>query len=436
MARCIGLDLGSTSIKAAVLNLESGQVEHVVSQPFPAPATPGPGHFEIDVSDVANRSRELLTELVHQTPDCDRVLTCGQMGGLALVDARGQPHSPYRSWRDQRTLNRHPSGGSYFDVLQQRLTDYDVTVIGRELRSGSTISLLSWLVETGQKPVDDLFPVTLVDAVIAQLCQCPPVTEPTQALGLLDLTRRERHLPLFEAAGVPGIARSRIAGIDDIVGVCRLGGANLRFHPGVGDQQAALMGVDLQEDELSVNCSTGSQVSRIARTFQPGDYQIRPYFGGRLINTVAQLPAGRSLNVLVDLLTELARAEGVELKRVWQTIAERSAEEPPEELDVDLAFYSSPLGDHGHVSRITTENLSVGAVFRAAFSDMADNYLACAQRVSADRPWRQAVLSGGLTNKLAVLRGMIASRLQTPIRESHEAEETMMGLLKLARGSG
>jgi len=434
MTRCLGLDIGSTSIKAAVLNLDSGKVERIVSRPFPAPASPRPGCFEIDVEDVAERSRQLILQLLEQAPDCDRLLTCGQMGGLVLVDRHGRSQSPYYSWRDQRVLESHPSGGSYLEVLRRRLSEADLTTIGHEFRAGSTITLLSWLVESGQRPADDLFPVTLVDAVVSRLCECPPVTEPTEALGLLELASLQWHLPLFEAAGVPRQARSRIGTLEDVVGVFRSGSSTVRCHPAVGDQQAALVGVGLQDDELSVNCSTGSQVSRIAPRFEPGEYQIRPYFNGRLINTLTHLPAGRSLNVIVDLFTELARAEGVQLMKVWETIATSAAEAPSEELDVDLAFFSGPMGDHGHIRRITTENLNVGSVFRAAFRNMADNYRIYADRVSAGRPWTRAVISGGLTNKLTTLREMIAAKLETPIRESQETEEVFLGLLHLARG--
>lgn len=434
MPRCLGLDIGSTSLKAAVLNLDSGKVERIVSRPFPPPSSPRPGWFEIDVENVAALCRDLIIELLATAPDCDRMLTCGQMGGLVLVDRNGRSRSPYYSWRDQRVLERHPAGGSYLDVLRERLSDSDLTAIGREFRAGSTITLLSWLVETQQRPADNLFPVTLVDAVVARLCETSPVTEPTEALGLLELASLDWHRPLFEAAGVPHITRSPIATVHDVVGVFRSSASEVRCHPAVGDQQAALVGVGLQEDELSVNCSTGSQVSRIATRFEPGEYQIRPYFNGRLINTLTHLPAGRSLNVLVDLFTELARAEGVELTKVWETIASRSSRTPPEELDVDLAFFSGPMGDHGHVRGITTENLNVGSVFRAAFQNMADNYRQCADRVSAGRPWSQAVISGGLTNKLTLLREMIAVKLESPIRESQETEEVFLGLLRLARG--
>ncbi len=436
MSRCIGLDLGSSSIKAAVLNLESGQVEQLASEPFPAPSAPHSGWFEIDVADVVSRVRRIVSTLVRQSPGCDRLFTCGQMGGVALVDNRGRPHSPYYSWRDQRSLAPHPEGGTYFDMIRRRLADRDYDAIGRELRVGSTATLLAWLAETGARPASGLYPVTLVDAVLANLCESPPATEATQALGLLDLHSRGWHGAVFEAAGASHLSRPRLASVAETVGVWRADGVELRCHPGVGDQQAAMAGVGVGDEELSVNCSTGSQVSRIAMAIVPGDYQIRPYFEGRVINTLAHLPAGRSLNVLVDLLTELARAEGVSLERVWETIARESAVPPAEELEVDLAFFAGPMGDHGHIGNITTENLTVGALFRGAFRNMAENYRRCADRVSAGRPWERAVLSGGLTNKLGVLRELIARRLGTPIRESEETEETLMGLLKLAVGAG
>ena len=74
--------------------------------------------------------------------------------------------------------------------------------------------------------------------------------------------------------------------------------------------------------ELSLNISTGSQVSLLTETPLPGNYQTRPYFAGRFLNTITHLPAGRSLNALVELLGELALAEGHVLRDPWSTISE------------------------------------------------------------------------------------------------------------------
>ncbi|MFO1007170.1 MAG: hypothetical protein U0929_14505 [Planctomycetaceae bacterium] len=54
--------------------------------------------------------------------------------------------------------------------------------------------------------------------------------------------------------------------------------------------------------------STGSQVSCVTRKFVPGPYQSRYFFGGHYLEHESRiLPAGRSLNALVDLLTEMQR---------------------------------------------------------------------------------------------------------------------------------
>ena len=94
------------------------------------------------------------------------------------------------------------------------------------------------------------------------------------------------------------------------VGELALPGRRIPCYPALGDQQCALYGIDLQEDELSLNVSTGSQVSRITRQLDLGPYQSRRYVDDLYLNTITHLPAGRSLNVLVDLLTELSKADG------------------------------------------------------------------------------------------------------------------------------
>ncbi len=103
------------------------------------------------------------------------------------------------------------------------------------------------------------------------------------------------------------------------------------------------------------------------------------------------------------------------------------------DLNVNLAFFAGSLGDRGHIDNIRLDNLSVGHVFRAAFEHMAENYVQCAARLSPEKKWRQVVFSGGLPQKFPSLRRMIAERLACPVRSVDIAEETLEGLLRLAR---
>jgi hypothetical protein len=288
---------------------------------------------------------------------------------------------------------------------------------------------LFWLAERGELPASPASPLSLADFVLMRLCDGPPATERTMALGTLNLATRDWHRGVFEKLGLARLRWPVLVEAASPVGQFEYGGRRIPCYPALGDQQCALAGALLQEGELSLNISTGSQVSRILPTWRPGDYQTRPYFDGRLLDTITHLPAGRSLNVLVDLLTELASAQGQALADPWPYIARVAAEAADTDLTVDLAFFAGPLGERGMIGNITVDNLTIGTLFRSALRSMAANYETCAARLFPVRDWQRIVLSGGLPQRVDVLRAFIGERLPGPQRMSAAAEETLTGLL-------
>lgn len=431
--KSLALDIGSSSIKGAVLDLDRNQIGATVSRPFPGPIAGLPsGWFEVAPAEVEAEVRQVFTRLLEEAPEAASLFCSGQMGGVILVDAAGAPLTNYLSWRDQRTQQPHGSAGSYLDAMRARWTGSELAELGGELQAGSASSLLFWLAEQGQLPADAM-PATVADYVIGRLCDAPPQMHPTHAIGLLDLHSGTWHRTAFEALGLGPLHGPELADERRPVGHWFVGDRRIACHASFGDQQCALRGVGLTRQELSLNISTGSQVSRRTAAFEPGPYQTRRYFGGDYLNTITHLPAGRSLNVLCDLLTELARAEGVTLANPWKFIAERAASADGGGLNVDLAFFAGPLGKSGRVEGITTENLTVGNLFHAAFRAMADNYVLCADRLCPDRTGLTFALSGGLTRSVPILRQLIQDRFALPLRESAAAEETLLGLLAIAR---
>lgn len=430
---CLGLDIGSTTVKGAVLDLQSGEVRSVVRQPFPSPLSGLPaGHFEVAPHQVLDVTRAVIGELLVEAPAAGAILFSGQMGGVILVDTEGAALTNYLSWRDQRTLQPLASGTTTLDKLRSHWTHNELVDLGSELQAGSASSLLFWLAEQGLLP-DGAVPATMADYVIGQLCQSPPQMDPTQAIGLLDHNSGDWHRAAFDALGLGNLCWPELADYRIPAGYLSANGRKIPCHASFGDQQCALRGVGLTRDELSLNISTGSQVSQRTARFQPGSYQTRRYFDGDYLNTITHLPAGRSLNVLFDLLTELARAEGVTLTQSWKTIAESAAAADGGGLNVDLAFFAGPLGSSGRLEGITTENLTVGNLFYAAFQNMADNYLLCADRLNPNRSGLSLALSGGLTRAVPILQKLIQDRFNVPVRESTATEETLVGLLEIGR---
>jgi len=432
--RYIGIDLGTSSIKGAVLDLDRlsvGAVKHIAC-PAPLPGLPLL-HAEFSPESFVAATRELIGGLLAEAPDCQGMLTCGQMGGLVLVSPNGEALSNYISWLDRRLLEPHPSArGSYYDALLARLTPADWADLGREIRPGTPLSYLFWLVENRKSPPAGSVAATLPDFVLARLCGAAPATHPSNAVGAINVVTGDWHFRLFDRLGLGRVRWPVLREINEPMGEVPAGGRRLPCYPPVGDHPCALAGVLLDFGELSLNISTGSQVSLRSESAEPGDYQIIPFFDGQFLRRISNLPAGRALNALVRLLSELAEAGGVALRDPWDYIAKAAAAKTESELRAQVTFFPTPVGDFGSLTNIREENLTVGDLFRAAFVNMAENYYASAMRLSPGQAWRRLVFSGGLTQKLEILRGLIVEKFRRGYRLCSATEDTLQGLLVLA----
>src|SRR5262249_9157488 len=250
------------------------------------------------------------------------------------------------------------------------------------------ICFLFWMAERGiLNP--GLVPVSLADFVLSRLCRSAPSIESTNAMAyeLLRLGSLSRHEDVINALRLHKLLWPPSPQHREIVGRMKVGASTVPCYLSVGDYQCALAGALLREDELSLNISTGSQVSRLTNHLDLGNYQTRPFFDAKFTNTFSHLPAGRSMNILIGLLVEFARQSGTEIPDPWDYIARAAAAVDQTDLKVKLSFFPGPCGDKGSISNIREQNLTVGTLFRASFENMAQNYYDCALRIWPDRSW-------------------------------------------------
>ncbi len=113
----------------------------------------------------------------------------------------------------------------------------------------------------------------------------------------------------------------------------------------------------------------------------------------------------------------------------WELIKRAVDSATRDGLVCDLSFFASAMGNQGSISGITTDNLTAGNLFDAAFEFMADSYLTCSRRMSPIPTWNQLAISGGLAQSFISLRKKIECRFPWPIRDVAEQEETLMGLI-------
>jgi sugar (pentulose or hexulose) kinase len=431
----IGIDLGTSFIKGAVLDLDSRQLQHVQRISFPEPlVSESPLYCEFDPGEILTAVRGLINELAPYARDCEGVVMCSQMHGMVLMDDRANVMSNCVSWRDQRAAMPHPSGaGSFFDVVLRRISPEQRRQLGNEQDVARPICFLFWLAELGRlKP--GLIAVSMPDFVLSALCDSAPGVETTNAgaYGALNLETLNWHHEVIGELGLDHLRWPELRKHGAVVGRLDIGGEPVPCYTPVGDYQCALVGALFNEDEVSLNIATGSQVSRMTTVLTLGDYQTRPFFDGKFLNTFTYPPGGRSLNVIVDLLGELAAAQGVDLGDPWPSIVQAVSEVTDTDLDVDLSFFHTPHGDRGRISNIRGDNLTLGHLFRAAFKNMADSFYGCALRLWPEGSWKRLVFSGGLACKLEELRQTIQRRFAADYRITPFAEDTLFGLLILA----
>jgi len=297
-----------------------------------------------------------------------------------------------------------------FDEFRSRISAGDRARIGNEIGPGHAASVLFAM------RAERLMPVPLPNALIGSL-----TAEPTLAasFGVFDVQAGEWHRDLIAALGLDRVDWPRITRWSEAVA----GFEGIPIYAPIGDQQAAVRGVSLAENELSINIGTGSQVSVLSDTFRTGSFKVRPYFDGLYLETVTHLPAGRALNVLLRMLG----------RHSWDGIDEAVDELVKTDVAVDLSFYPSAFGSRGRIENLTETNATIGHIFLAAFESMAANYATAARMLFPGEEWGSLVLSGGLAHKSARLRALIANALARDTRLSANTEETLLGLAALAR---
>jgi sugar (pentulose or hexulose) kinase len=419
MGRFLGIDIGSSFLKAAILDADRGTIGETCRIPFPdfLPGLP-PAHCEADPAAVMRAVDALLSRL--PLAQIDGVVLCGQMHGFVLVDEGGRAVSNYISWLDQRV------SAEVFAEISARITEEERHELGNEFRPAIALSQMYWLREHGHLPAGAT-PVSIADFVAGQLCGSLPVLDPTQAaaFGALRLRTLGWHEQVIAKLGLDGLRWPEVNCAGSTVGNWR----GAACFSTIGDQQCALAGALLQPGELSVNAGTGSQVAMTADVLSPVTHQTRPYFDGLYLQTITHIPSGRALRALIGLLTELG---DVAEDEAWQRIEQGVAATPATDMVAGITFFPGPCGDRGFLQNLHEGNLTVGHVFRAVFASMARNYAACARRIDPDATARRVVFSGGVARRLELLRQLTEAELGLPSRLSPDAEDTLYGLLVLA----
>jgi len=255
----IALDLGTTSIKAGLLDRE-GALGNIIARPAPKITVDG-GHYESDALAYAETAEQVLNDCIAQAGDCKTLGLCSQRSSfLVWEQSTGQPLTALISWQDNRgaascvALRTHENvirsltglalTPYYFApklrVVLQDNPGWQARLESGELRAGTLDTFLVWRLTGGKHFVTDA-------SMAARTL-------------LMDIRQQQWSSALCDLFGIPMRILPRIK---PSKGMGLQLNNGLTLQASVGDQSAALIAsVSEGQPEALVNLGTGCFVIR------------------------------------------------------------------------------------------------------------------------------------------------------------------------------
>lgn len=447
----IGLDIGTTSLSAVVLDPESGrQVAHrtVANR---AGSFPGPGRAELDLSRLYGLTVRCLAELVAQADLAPTAIqgigVTGQQHGVALIGPDAAPAGPAITWQDLRV--QEPLPGSDRPVLDR----FIAAAGGREAfrntgclpAAGFVGPSLYWLNLQDALPAAPVTACFVPDAVVSFLTGETVVCEPTLAAssGIFDIRANCWDLTLLERLGLPARLFPPIGGAGDVVGGLRRELAEavgleqgMPVTVALGDNQASFIGSAPEPGRsLLLNVGTGGQIS--ARTeefhFIPG-LENRPFPEGQYLLIGGGLFGGRSYAYLQQFFqevgTQLLDSELVD--DLYARMTELAAAVPAGSDGLRCEpFFTGSRTDPGlraSFSGLSPDNFTPAHFARALLEGMAGGFFAFFEQmkpVVGTPPLLVGSGNGVRQNRL--LARILAGCFEKPLLIPSHAEEAAVG---------
>ena len=130
MALYLLVDFGTTSVKTAIVDLDTGIFSHIRSHTSVQNCAATPGHYEMPPLSLKERFRSICASYYSEMGlRFEGILICSEQNGFLALDPTGRPITNYISWKDERSLE--PIDGlDTFSLLTGRLGEQFKTITG------------------------------------------------------------------------------------------------------------------------------------------------------------------------------------------------------------------------------------------------------------------------------------------------------------------
>jgi len=450
MSKFVGIDLGTTTITAILIdlsivdNLNHNRVlrQLSVNNESRIDIPNQPTYSEWDLDRMIDLAFDLLIYLTDGIPkrEIQGIGVTGQMHGMALLSERHQLCSNFIGWQDMRGNEIHSDNLTYVQRIQSVAHS---TKIGSLPSTGYVGTTLFWLSEKDRLPSNSQA-CFAPDYLVSQLCQIPPNTDPTNAAssGFFNIETNSWDTDFLESLSLsttylPSITEGcRLAGL--VKKLATLDGIPVSLA--CGDNQASFAGsVADPENSILINVGTGGQISSFVPNLLPSrTLDLRPFLSDGYLLVGAGLCGGRSYRSLHDFVQQIGESVfGVEVDQnsidVY-SILNQLADSVPEKSDglrCEPIFSGSRQQPdrRGIWSGISETNFTIGHFSRSLLEGIANEFDIFYQQMKksglSERP--KLVGSGNGIRQNKVLQRSIENAFSTSVLIPVHTEEAAVG---------
>ncbi len=330
----IGIDVGTQSVKAGLVNLDDMRLTRIASRDYPSGALQAPDALW-QATCAAVRE---LTESAGGTVEC--VGLSGQMHGTVLYDSEDRVIGQIINWQDERANAPSKRFGGKTTVQQMTeligpefFTDLGVDVMASGFLGATLFHIKEFERETFSKVAHVLLPTDFIRRRLTG--GGPYTTDVTNAFstGVFNTRESAWHEECISRLGLPRGMFPEVGMPGDSAGVVGRTAAQLTGLPegtpvalGGGDNQMSMVGsgVFSPDSPLLINIGTSGQVCAVTdRYIKIAGVDTRSFIRGRFALVGAGITGGICYTWLRNIISEDIKLAGARVEsggRLFSTL--------------------------------------------------------------------------------------------------------------------
>lgn len=410
------IDFGASRIKSVLLQNDIF-VNNIDYLP-PLPCSSNDIKYEVPITHIKDIFSNIVKDNINN--NIDSIFICSEQHGFALINDNNFI-TEYISWKDNRAVEKI-DGLSTIDFVKLNLPNFKKHT-GMNIKPGiPSINLLHMM---RLKSIPNRIKIISLPEILGGNKIHSTMLA---GLGIWDIYKKERYEDLFKLYSDMGYDVIFNEPTYDVESVDTIYD-NIKLHTAVGDNQCAILGSNLANNQLIINMGTGSQIAKLDTLDINTNMEQRPYFKNNSLSIITHIPSGRALNCFVGFIDECFKYVSSEIS-AWKLFDNIKLEDiVNSSMIFNLKVFDSAYGfeNGGSINFIKENNFNVNNYIASLLKSYIEQYFEIITEYSIK--YTDILLAGGIPMKISLIKDYIKNiKKQNVIINRSKEDETLQGL--------